>query len=87
MMFATALMAASEEVRVADARDFDRILIRQKHAFGGPLFYLHFEQIFAVVNRPRHSVTSYSSRPASTLRQRALAGAIGAHDRVYLARA
>ena len=79
------LYAARRKVRVRHARDLDRILKREEDARLGSHLGLHLEQIVSVV-RSTVSAGDFVRRIAGQdLRQRALAGAVWAHDRVNLA--
>jgi hypothetical protein len=46
------VLSGLEEVHVADAGDFDRVLEGQEDAFRGAVFRGHFEQVFAVGDGP-----------------------------------
>jgi hypothetical protein len=74
-----------EKVGVADPGDLDRILERQEQARLGPCFRLEIEQILPPV--PDGAAGDLVGRVACQyLGQRALAGSVGTHDRVHLAR-
>ena len=73
-----------QEVHVADAGNLHRVLKRQEDAVARAVFGRQFQQIFAVVDNlaAGHRV-QFAAR--QHLRQRALAGAVRAHDGVHFA--
>ena len=74
-----------EEVGVVHAGDLDRVLERHEHALAGALLGIHVEQVLAVeLHRAAgHFVGGMAGQHAG---QRALARAVGPHDRVHFAR-
>ena len=80
----TALSAAAQEVGVADAGDLDGILEGQEHALAGALLGVHVQEVLALEEdfALGDLVGVASGEDAG---QRALAGAVGAHDGVDLA--
>src|SRR6185437_2160158 len=79
------IKALAQELEVRDARDFHRILEAEKQPGGGALVRLHREQLAAVEADAAlaHLITG---SPRQYVGERRLARAVGAHDRVHLAR-
>ena len=46
------IQRGAQEIRVVDARNLDRILEREEHAFGGALLGFEVEQVAAAIGRP-----------------------------------
>ena len=81
----TALSAASQEVGVADAGDFDRVLESQEDALARALLGRHLKEVLAV-ERDRAGRDRVHLAAGEHLRERALARAVRPHDGVHLAR-
>ena len=74
-----------QEVAVRDAGDLDRVLEREEEALARPLLGIELEQVLAVEDHlaARDLVVALAGEH---LGERALAGSVGAHDGVHLAR-
>jgi hypothetical protein len=72
-----------EEVDVVHAGNLDRILEREEDALAAPALRRHLEQVLPLY-RTSPPVTSKSAA-GQHVGERALAGAVGPHDRVDLA--
>ena len=72
-----------QQIDVVDPGDLHRILERHEHALARALLGRHGQQIFPLITdgAGRHFVTV---APGEDVGQRALAGAVGAHDRMRL---
>ena len=83
-MLALRVQRGLQKVRVVHAGDLDRVLERHEHAFARAFVRIHREQVLAVVEHfaARHLIFRV---PRERAGQRALAGAVGPHDRVDLA--
>ena len=75
-----------EEVEVADAGDFYRVLEGEEDAGAGALVRLHFQQVAAVVADAAFG-DDVALAPGDDVRQRRFAGAVRPHDGVHFARA
>ena len=74
----------AQEVEVANTGNLGRVLERQEQPSAGPFLWCEREQIESVVrDGPGHVVAVTSSQDVG---QGALAGSVGAHDRMYLTR-
>ena len=84
LMLADRVHRRAQEVGVGDAADRHRVLKSQERPGACPLFGLHRQQVVAVVadGAPRDRVGRMARQDLS---ERALAGAVRAHDGVYLA--
>jgi len=82
--FADGVQRGLEEIHVADAGDFHGILESEENAGLGALFGVEFEQVFAVIGDGTFGY-GVELTAGQDLRQRALAGAVGAHDGVDFA--
>ena len=87
-VLAVLMIAGPQKQRIGHARQFHRILKRQKHTLQGSLMRLQFEQVKrGLARRIRHvSLCHFVVRMAGQhLGQGALSGTIGPHDGVHLA--
>ena len=74
-----------EKIGAVHAGNLDRILEREEQAFAGALFGIKLQQIVAeVIDRAAGHVVAVA--PGQHRRERALAGAVRAHDGVDFAR-
>jgi hypothetical protein len=83
-MLANRIQCRLEQIDVVHARNFDRILEGEEHAFAGALFGGHREQVFAL-ERHRALRDFVTFATGHDLHERALARAVRAHDRVDFA--
>ena len=84
MVLALGVERGLEEVGVVDAGNLDGILEGHEHAFTRALVRIHVEQVLPVVEHfpARHLVFGVPGQRAG---ERALAGAVRAHDGVHFA--
>ena len=75
-----------QEVEVADAGDFYRVLEGEEDAGAGALVRLHFQQVATVVGDAAFG-DDVAFTPGDDVRQRRFAGPVRPHDGVYFARA
>jgi hypothetical protein len=84
-VLADGVHGGAKKVGVADARNLDGILKRQKEPFAGPLFRIHVEKVFAeILDCSLGDLVGFAAGQDAC--QRALAGAIGTHDGMHFAR-
>jgi len=73
----------AQEIHVVHTRDLDRVLEREKQAFARPLIGLHREQVAAEIGHGALAdFVAFAAGEHSG--ERALARAVGPHDRVHL---
>jgi len=73
-----------EEVDVVDARNLDRILEAEEHALARPLLGSERQKIASLIAHGARS-DLVARTPGQHVRERALAGAVRAHDGMHLA--
>jgi D-tyrosyl-tRNA(Tyr) deacylase len=78
-------LSISQELDVADAGDFDRILEAEEHASGGAFVGFEVEQILSVEG-DRAFGHLIAGAAAEDVAERRLARAVRTHDRMDLAR-
>jgi hypothetical protein len=76
----------AQEIGVVHARDLDRVLEGEEHTAGGAFFRLQRQQVAAFEGH-RAGDDFIALAPGDDIAERGLAGAVGTHDRVHLARA
>src|SRR5205085_8796568 len=83
-MLANGIEGGTQEVCIADAGDLDGVLESKEDPFAGPLFRVHLQQVLPLVE---HLAFGHliDLPPGQHTRERALAGAVGPHDRMDLA--
>ena len=83
-VFPHRVVSGLEEINIVDPGDFHRILERQEHAITGALLGCHGKQILAKISDAA-SGDFVALATGERCGRGALAGAVGAHDRMYFA--
>ena len=78
------VVGETQELAVGDAGNLDRVLEREEHAGARPLLGLLVEQVAALI-ADFAGGDDVSGMPGQHFRERALARAVRAHDRVHFA--